>query len=494
MYGSLLLQQWKQTIRSSYFKQGIGVKILLAFLILYFGASFLILGVFLPELLGDIYPDANLLTPIFMGFLLYYFLADICMRFFLQDLSVLSIQHYLVLPIKKTKIIHFLLRGSVFNFFNLLPLFVIVPFTLKVVAPEYGAVYSVFWLVSLLFLVIANHFLAIYMKRILAVKQSVFIGLAVLIGLAFTGDFLGWFSLQNVSSIILSPLAENPILALVPLMLATGAYFLNFNFLKTHTQLDLWQNKKGGDKINTKRFSFIESKGILGGMLANELKLITRNKRTKTILFVTILFMGYGLIFYSDDSYAGLDTMFLAIGILMTGIFMINYGQFIIGWEGAYFDGILTRSNSIDDFFKAKFLLLTVSCVITYVLTIPYVYFGLDALYANTAGFIFNLGFNSFFLLFASTYNKKKIDLSKGNAFNYQGTSAVQFLITLPLIGLPILIFLSFDVFFDKYVGFIAVASFGLLSLACSKLWFKIITDNFKEKKYINAEGFRAKS
>lgn len=491
---SLLAQRWKQTIRSTYFKQGWGVKILIGFLILYFGGAFFALGLFLPEILEQEFPNAVLLTPVFVGFLLYYFLADLVMRFFLQDLSVITIQHYLTLPIKKSRVIHFLLRGSVFNFFNVLPLFVITPFAIRAVSEEYGAMNALLWFLSMLFFVVANHFLAIYVKRVLAVKQSVFIGLAVIVGGLYAGDVLNFYSLQEISEFLFIGFAQNSYLIVVPAVILSLFYLLNFNFLKTHTQLDLWQTKATEGSVNTERFSFLESKGIIGYMVANELKLITRNKRTRTILFTTVLFMAFGLNFYLNDDFGNSTAFLIMGGIFMTGIFLINYGQFLVGWEGSHFDGILTRSYSIEDFYRSKFLLLSVSCVVTYIMTTPYIYFGWEAFYINTACFIYNLGFNSFFLLYASTYNKKKIDLSKGSAFNYQGTGATQWIISLPLFVLPILIFVSFNVFGAKNLGIIAVGAVGLISMAFSKLWFKAIAQNFKEKKYRNAEGFREKS
>jgi hypothetical protein len=270
-------------------------------------------------------------------------------------------------------------------------------------------------------------------------------------------------------------------------------YFLNFSFLKAHTYLDLWKSK-ASENVNTTRFSFLESKGIVGSLVANELKLITRNKRTKSILFITLLFSAYGLIFYLNPQYNEGYGWLIFVGIFMTGVFMINYGQFLVGWEGAYFDGILTRSYEMEDFYKAKFILIAVTCVITYILSVPYVYFGIKALYINTASFIYNIGLNSFVLLYASTYNRKKIDLSKGSAFNYQGTSATQFIIVLPLMVVPIIIFQSFNAFGAPNGGLIALAAVGLISMAFSKYWFKAIVSNFKEKKYRNAEGFREKS
>lgn len=488
MYATLFAHQWKKAIRSKVLSQGWGVKILIGFLVIYFGLTFLALGFFLPEILKETHPESALISPVFGSFLLYYLLADWAMRFFLQDLNVLTVQHYLLSPIKKTTIINYLLGSSIFNFFNLLPLLFIVPFAIRAAVPELGSTNGTLWLIAMLFLVLTNHFIAIYLKRVAAVKMSVFIGFAALVVVLFVTNTLGWISLNSWSSILFHGLGQWWFALLLLLVLST-VYFLNFRFLLAHSHIDKWKKQKG--EASTQNFEFLESKGAVGTMIANELKLIFRNKRTKSILLVTAMFSAYGLLFYTNpEQYPGMGWL-VFVGIFMTGIFMINYGQFLVGWEGAYFDGILTRAYPMEAFFRAKFWLLAASSVITYVISLAYIYFTWDAFWINTASFIYNIGVNSFFLLFASTYQKKKIDLSKSSAFNYQGTSALQFLVAIPLLVVPILIFQGFNVFGKPYYGLAAMAIAGLVSLAFSKYWFKEIIKNFKEKKYRNAAGFR---
>ncbi len=488
MYATLLSHQWKQTIRAKAFSQGWGVKILLGFLAVYFGGSFLMLGIFLPEILTDVYPDETSLTVLFSGFILYYVLVDLAMRFFLQDLNMITLQHYLTKPIKKSKLINFLLAGSIFNFFNVLPLLFIIPFAIRGVGAEFGATTALIWLISMLFVVGFNHFLAIYIKRVAAVKQLVFIGFAAVVAGLFVANAMGFIVLRDWSISLFGSLGQLWFLV-VPLIAISALYAVNYRFLLRQSYMDAWRKERKDAK--TQNFTFLESKGVVGTMMANELKLILRNKRTKTILFFTGLMCAYGLIFYTQEEYTEGFAMLIFVGIFMTGIFMINYGQFMVGWESAYFDGILTRAYPIEAFFKAKFWLLAASSLITYIITTGYVYFGMKALYINTAAFLFNIGFNTFILLYASTYQKKRIDLSKGSAFNYQGTSITQFVIVLPLMVLPILIYLPFGLLGKPYWGIIAMGSIGLISLAFYKQWFKAIVTNFKEKKYKNAAGFR---
>ena len=488
MYTTLFYHQWKKAIRSKVLSQGWGVKILIGFLVIYFGLSFLALGFLLPEIIRETHPEAALVTPVFGEFVLYYLMVDWVMRFFLQDLNVLTVQHYLLSPIKKTTIINYLLSSSVFNFFNLLPLLFIVPFAIRAAFPELGSINGTAWLSGMVLLVLTNHFIAIYLKRVAAVKLAVFIAFAALVALLFVANTMGWISLNDWSYLLFGNLGQWWLTLIIVVILGI-VYFLNFRFLMAHSHIDKWKKQKA--EASTQNFEFLESKGAVGTMIANELKLIFRNKRTKSILIITALFGAYGLLFYTNpEQYPGMGWL-VFVGIFMTGIFMINYGQFLVGWEGAYFDGILTRAYPMEAFFRAKFWLLAASSVITYVISLAYIYFTWDAFWINTASFIYNIGVNSFVLLFASTYQKKKIDLSKGSAFNYQGTSALQFLVAIPLLVVPILIFQGFNVFGKPYYGLAAMSIAGLISLAFSKYWFKEIIKNFKEKKYRNAAGFR---
>ncbi len=369
MYTTLFKHHWKKMVRAKYFSQGWGVKILMGFLVLYFGAIFLTLGFLLPEIITETRPEAELITPVFAEFILYYILSDLVMRFFLQDLNVLSIQHYLLQPIRKTTVINFLLGSSLFNFFNLLPLLFIVPFSIRAVWPELGGGTAWFWLVSMLGIVVINHFLAIYIKRIVAVKQAVFIAFAVIVGLLFFGNFMEWFSLNDWSAALFGGLGQAWLGAII-WSLAISVYLLNARFLYSMTYIDKW--KKHSKEATTQNFEFLESKGAVGTMIANELKLILRNKRTKSILTITALFSAYGLLFYTNpEQYPGMGWL-VFVGIFMTGIFMINYGQFMVGWESAYFDGILTRAYPMESFFKAKFWLLVSTSVITYLVSLAY--------------------------------------------------------------------------------------------------------------------------
>ena len=127
MISRFLSLEWKQFFRSSYWQKSMALNILMVFLALYFIVIFLSLGLGLYPILKKQFPDADPLLTV-NGFLFYWLLGDLVMRFFLQKLPVITIKPLLTLPIKKSKILHYVLGKSAISFFNFLPLFTIIPF------------------------------------------------------------------------------------------------------------------------------------------------------------------------------------------------------------------------------------------------------------------------------------------------------------------------------------------------------------------------------
>lgn len=129
---------------------------------------------------------------------------------------------------------------------------------------------------------------------------------------------------------------------------------------------------------------------------------------------------------------------------------------------------------------------------LTYILTIPYVYFGIKVLLINTAAYLFNIGINSFLMLYFATYHRKKIDLSKGAAFNYQGFSITQFIIVIPAFLIPVFIYLPFGLLGYPYAGVLTIGILGLIGLLLNKIWLNIIVKKFNRSRYKMAAGFRS--
>ncbi|GHA75463.1 hypothetical protein GCM10007389_31660 [Pontibacter akesuensis] len=458
-------------------------------LILYFGGIFLLLGFTLHKILAELFPGQSPVV-LFNGALLFYFLLDLFFRFLLQELPVLAVQPYLHLPIKKSKLVHFVLVKSLPSMFNLIMLLVFVPFMISAVIPAYGIGAALAWLFALIALTFFNNFLLIYFKRQLSSnsKLTLLFGLVV-IGL-FIIDYFDVFSLRAVSVAVFGAVLAQPWLLVAPVLLLVGAYWLNYQFLKAHTypeELAVRETKR----VEGKDIAFLNRFGEIGKLIELELKLIWRHKRSKSVLTISVLFLFYGFIFYHDEKFLSGFAMLIFVGIAMTGMPMFNYGQFIPSWQSGHFDALLTRRISPYQFYAAKFWIFVPITTLGYVLTLPYGLIDYKIFLINTAAFLFTIGVNVFVVFFFSVYNTSRLDLSKSSAFNWQGVGASKFLMMLPMLLLPLLIFAPFGFMGVPYMGIAAIGLLGLIGFVFQKQLLQWSANRFVAHKYKLATGFR---
>lgn len=207
---------------------------------------------------------------------------------------------------------------------------------------------------------------------------------------------------------------------------------------------------------------------------------------------MSFLFVLYGFFFYrkpllDKNQFASL----LFAAVFMTGIFQIVYGQFMFAWQSAHFDGLLTAPINAKDFLKAKFLLFTLSATLITMITFFYGFMSWKLLLLHLCVYLYNIGFGSVIVLFFACYNRKRLDLTKAASFNWQGVGASQWLLALPLLLLPFLIYLPFGATNSPYWGIISIGIFGLITLSMRDFWLRLLTNLFINQRYKISEGFR---
>lgn len=487
----LISHSFKQQFRSPVWAKNLVANIFLGFAALLLSAYLLIFGIFLPEVVEALNPEANPIDFI-NGLIIYYFAFEFFMRFFLQNVPVLAIEPYLHLPMPKRKIIHFMLRKSQVSVFNILAILIFTPFTVRVLIPELGTLAALGWLVNIIALSLTIHFLTILFKKKLNEFPNLLLiiaGIFLVIGLA---DYYAFFSLSDFSGSLFASLLEQPYYALIPIVLWIGVYRANYNFLVNNTYPEEISNKKKKAKISGE-FAFLKRFGRIGEMIALELKLILRHKRPRTAMLLAALLLLYGMIFYPEDQYRNeMSWILLFVGIFITGVFFIQYGQFLLSWEGGYFDFVLTRKVSFKQHFESKYYLFVAASTVSFVLSLGYAYFGFEIVLINLAAFLFNIGANVFLVMRIALYNPKKIDLSKRAAFNYEGVGAAQFLIAIPVLFVPYLIYAPFLVLGIGQYGLILLGVIGLAGFLTRDKWLNMITKSFIKDRHKIAAGFRA--
>lgn len=488
MFKRFIALQWKAFFRSTSFGKSIGIKIFMALMGLYLLGSLAFLGGFLYTILRKVVPDQGPMW-VLSQFLVYWVLVELFFRYFMQKLPVMDIKPLLINNIPKSKIVNYILGKSIFSGFNLLTLVTFVPFVVVLLVKGYPTVNVVTWLLSMVLIALCANFL-----NFLINKSDEAFGFILATLICFWGlEYFDIISISKVFGPIFHALYAYPITVLVPLGIFLALYFLNFRYLKKVLYLDgalkgKAKEARSSELAWTKRF------GEMAPFLQLDLKLIWRNKRTKTQVWLSLLFVFYGLIFYTQEIYANMAGMHVFLGIFMTGIFLANFGQFIPAWDSAYYGMMMSQNIPLRKYLESKSLLITVSIVAMFLLTIPYVYFGWNVFLVNTACAIYNLGINIPVILFFGSFNKKRIELDKSPFGNMQGTSAVQFLVMLPVLGLPIVLFLAFYYLVSFEAAVATLTILGIVGFAFKNKLLDLVTEQYARKKYGMLKGFKQKN
>lgn len=480
--------EWKSFIRSANFGKGLALKILMGFLALYFITIFLVLGVVLYPGLKKAFPDQDPLT-ILNSLLFYWILGDLFLRFFMQKLPVMLAKPLLTLPIKTGKIVNYVLGKSALSFFNFLPLFAIIPFGVTLIVKDYPAVSVIVWMTSLVLITLIVNYLNFIIESFSSETELSFLPIIVLIGGAFALNHFEIISMAEFVGNGVQAIYNNPIYLLVLAVILMSLYYYNFKILRHKLFLDSSLKTKIKE-VNASDLEWTRSFGDIAPFMQLDLKLLWRNKRSKSSIWILIIGLLYGLFFYPQPMYQEMPWFFAFIGIFVTGIFLINFGQFIPAWDSGYYKLLMSQNIKYEQYLKSKFTLMALSVIILFVLSIPYVYFGWKILLAHFAAAIYNLGVNTHVILFGGSFNRKKIDLNQRAAFNYQGTGAVQWLIGIPLMLLPLAIF-ALSYFLGGFeIGCLTLAVLGSLGIIFHQKLMTLITEKYLQSKYKMIDAF----
>ncbi|RNC88198.1 MAG: hypothetical protein ED556_03160 [Winogradskyella sp.] len=475
--------EWKQYFRSPYWQKNLALNILLVFFALYLMAFFVLGGVGLYYGLDELLPNQDKLA-IVSKYMFYWILGDLLFRFFMQKLPVMSVKPLLTLPVKRSTVVNFVLGKSAFSFFNFLPLFLAIPFAITLSAYGYPDTTAILmWVFIVIIITFSSNFLNFIIEAYSA-ELSVPLLPFLIVAAGLYG--LNYFEIISFTDIIgngVIAITQNPIFILIPLLVLGLLYMVNYKLLLQKLYLDASLKTKVKD-VNASDLSWTKRFGDIAPFMQLDLRLIWRNKRTKSTAFLMVIGLLYGLFFYPQPMYREMEFMWAFIGIFSTGFFLINFGQFIPAWDSGYYKMLMSQNIKYEQYLRSKFILMVMSVVVMFVLGIPYVYFGWKILIAHFAAAIYNIGVNSHVIMWGGSFNRKKIDLDKKAAFNYQGTGAVQWLIGIPLMLVPMILFGILNWLLGFEVAIATLITLGIIGIVLHKKLMKFITEKYLNSKY----------
>lgn len=618
----LASHELKQMVRSTMWTRNLIAKIFIGLLFALMALNFVSVGFYINKFLEQQYPDENPVS-LFNNLLFYYILIDFLMRLLFQKGRALSVKPYLLHDVSKSTLANYVLIKHILSPFNFLPLLMIVPFGIISVIPNEGTAAAFGWFASLAGLLLLNCYLVGYIKYTVFQNLKLFIillftfSLIPLSNLMFSFDLSEFFQ-SGFSHFLLSPAG-----VMLPILSTSTIYLL----LYRHLLRGFYLERISEDKSKIQKsgvFDVFGKLGQTGRYIELELKLLTRNKRSRTTIFFSASMLLLGFMFYPTMSEMGkyplprssyeadlenyitsmgsgddikqimfelnsdtvpeganvyvsgshqifrnwnprrvnlkkvdetkwvktipffADTelsfkftlgswgserlngdgsipedsfllvkndttvavsavmwkdpgekifpniMIVYIGILIIGILMLSYGQFMFSWESGYFDFVLTSKIDLAAYFEAKYFLLVVSSILLYLICLIYGIFGMKIIIINSALFLYNIGVNSFVLFYLTLFSRKRFDLNQ-SIISTQGKGAGQYLTIVPVLLVPIILLIPFLVYDNFNYGLVFLALLGLAGLLFKKSILKFVLRQFHKHKYKMAAGFRIK-
>ena len=482
MNQNLFSLAWRETVRSAYWGKSIATNIFLGFLALYFSANFLILGLYVPKILTESFPNTDPVSK-FNSIVLGYFAIDLIVRQLMQKLPTVSFKSLLLQNIRRRTIANYLLVRSLLDFFNLLPFFLLVPVTIQLVAETHSGIATTAWFISMFILIFSNHLLAIYLKwRFIEAEYGFFILLATLAGL-FAINHFGIVDLSGGIGKLLDLILLYPMISVAVLALPVLFYFLNVRFLLSRMYINMLSRKQKEEKIRD--YSWLDRLGENGRFIALELKLIWRNKRPRSVAMMTLVFLLYGLLVYKDQhGQPPPEFIFILGGILLVGMFSISYGQFFPAWHSNYFSMLMCQRLTMKQFLRSFYMLVTVISISCYFLTLPYALLYPKIIYTHLAMLLYNLGVNIPVMFFIGLYSKKRLDLNQSSVMNYQGVGASQWIAALPMMLGPIGLFFLGKLAFGNVGGYVVLGALGFIGILFHSVIINFFSKQYRKQKH----------
>ncbi len=490
MFKHFITLEWKSFFRSAGMGANIAMKILMGFMAVYFMVIFVASGI------GAFYilKKELHLEPVaaVSQFLIYYLVVDLVIRYFFQKMPVLNIKPLLTLPIKKNVIVHFTLGKTILSFFNWLHAFFFIPFSITLLVNGYDPVKVLLWNIGIAALIYSNNFINVLINN----KNSIFYPVLLVVAGAALAQYYKWFDITVLLKPFFQGIFDTPYLFLVPVFALAALYYAAFTFFKGQLNLDEGLARKS-DVAKTENYTWLNQFGTLGTFLKNDIRLLKRNKRSRTTVIMSVIFIFYGLLFFTQsiETYRS-PAMQVFAGIFVSGGFLFTFGQFIPSWDSAYYQLMMSQNIPYKDYIKSKWWLMVIGTIISTILASFYLYFGVHIYLLIVVGAIFNIGVNSHLVMLGGAFVKTPIDLTTGKgAFgDKQAFNVKTMLIAIPKLALPMGLYALGYYVFSPNIGLLFVAGAGILGFAFRDYMFSKIEKIYKTEKYATIAAYKQKN
>lgn len=305
--------------------------------------------------------------------LIFILALDFLLRLPFLKTPTQEVKPYLLLPIKRSRLIDFLLLRSGLNSFNLLWLFLFVPFAIITVTKFYGIGGVLTYCIGIWLLIVFNNYWYLLCRTLMderiwwvLLPIVVYGGIAAALFVPDDSPLFGFFIDLGEGFITGNILTFICVLVAISLM-----WFINRSIMQKLVYNELNKTEDTTVQVKTvSEYKFLDRYGEIGEYIRLELKLLLRNKVCRKSLYsVTAIVLIFSLtISFSDIYDGGSRDFFVLYNYIIFGILFLSP---LMSYEGNYIDGLMSRKESIYSLLRAKYILYSIALIIPFVLMIP---------------------------------------------------------------------------------------------------------------------------
>ncbi len=484
---SLFQLSHKKFMRAPQLEAKLAIKILMGFVVLYFGGSLLFAGIAVYPILSDQFPERDVISVI-NSVLVLIFILELIIRYFLQQLPVTEIKSFLLLSIPKKRIIRNVLFRSLFSVYNATPVLFYLPISISMLQDDYALGQVIAWWVAVTVFSLCLNFISFLANK----NNKALAGFVILIILLYLSESYMDFETLRTVGYFFDALIMQPLWVLVPLGVFVLLYQITFSFLKKNLNLEGSLAAKK-EVANAGRYDFLEVFGSHAFFLKNDIRLIVRNVRSKNIVTMSFLFLFYGLFFFTQDNQP--ESMLVFASIFISGGFLLTYGGYVPAWDSEHYAFLMCQNLSYKKYLDSKWRLMTFAIIFSMVLSLPYLYFGVKIYLLILSGAAFNIGLGTWITLYGGLLNKQPLKLNvKAKAFeNTQAFSGKMMLMIFPKMVLPVLLYIIPATLFNPTAGYITLAASGVLGIVFKNQILTQMVKLFAKQKHEMLQAFTQK-
>ncbi|MEG1659534.1 MAG: DUF5687 family protein [Bacteroides sp.] len=424
--------------------------------------------------------------------LVFVLMLDFAMRFLFQKTPTQEVKPYLLMPVRRNRIIDFLLIRSGLSSFNLVWLFMFVPFAIITVTKYFGVTGVITYSAGIWLMMIFNNYWYLFCRTLMG-ERIWWVLLPVLVYAAIIAAiFVPEKSLLTQLFIDLGEgyIDGNILYFLVTLIAIAGMWLINRKLMANLIYAEL--NKVEDTKVkHLSEYKFLEQYGEVGEYMRLELKLLLRNKACKhSLRMIVLVTLMFSLVLSFSSVY---DDKFMTnfIVIYNFSVFGLLFLSTVMSYEGNYIDGLMSRKESIYNLLKAKYYLYSIGILVPLVFMIPAIVMEKVALLTAISWAVFTAGVIYFALFQLVVYNTRTIPLNvKLSGMQNIGTG-LQNLISFAAFGGPLIFYFLLKAAFSETVCAYLLLTIGTGFIATSRFWLKNVYNRFMERRYKNMEGFK---